>query len=252
MVITQIQTDIIWQNPQENILRIERLISSAPRSDLFILPEMWSTGFMLHPKGYAEDGSGGVALEWMKNTPKERDAAICGSLSVTCNRNYYNRMYFVRPDGTEEHYDKRHLFSYGGEDMEYTAGTQRTVTEWRGVRFLLQICYDLRFPVFSRNHGEYDAAIYVASWPKSRSLPWQILLKARAIENQCYVAGVNRVGRDPQCEYSGGTMLIDAYGNVVGECPENAECTISSVLDIDALNRFRKKFPVLKDADKTA
>jgi predicted amidohydrolase len=158
-------------------------------------------------------------------------------------------MYFVRPDGTFDYYDKRHLFSYAGENKDYVAGDRRVVVELCGVRFMLQVCYDLRFPVFVRNHKDYDAIIYVANWPKKRRDVWQTLLKARAIENQCFVVGVNIVGSDKNCDYVGDSVIIDAYGNAIAECTPEMVGTAAAELDMEALNRFRKKFPVLDDAD---
>ena len=179
----------------------------------------------------------------------ERDCAIAGSVAVEENGTYYNRFYFVYPDGTIRSYDKKHLFSYGGEHLCFTAGKERVVVEFRGVRMLLQICYDLRFPVWTRNRGDYDMILYVASWPTSRVEAWNLLLRARAIENQCYVAGVNRVGTDPSCTYCGGTVLIDPYGKTVAECETGRECEVSGSVDMEQLEVYRKKFPVLGDAD---
>lgn len=258
MTISLLQTDIVWGNPAANQAKAEALLRGTPKSDVYVLPEMFSTGFATEPEGIAEADKS--SLTWMQRMAHEFDAAICGSVATEqhcaaysdlTGKTYYNRFYFVTPDGKCSHYDKRHLFSYGGEHLHYTCGQNRTIVEFRGVRFLLQVCYDLRFPVFSRNtpNSPYDIALYVASWPTSRIKVWNTLLHARAIENQCYVAGVNRIGSDNQCQYSGGTMLIDAYGRTVAECPENKETSITANLDIEALHAFRKKFPVLNDAD---
>lgn len=252
MKINLIQTDIVWAEPEANRIRYAAMMRSMEKADLYILPEMFSTGFATQPEGIAEGFNDGscASLEWMKQMAAEMDAAVAGSVAVREeDGRYYNRFCFVRPDGDCTFYDKHHLFTYGGEHHRYTAGKERVVAEFRGVRFLLQICYDLRFPVFARNHGDYDAAIYVASWPTSRIQPWRALLRARAIENQCYVIAVDRTGSDPACDYCGGTELIDAYGTLVSACPDNTVCTITNELDLDALNAFRKKFPVLNDAD---
>lgn len=252
MTISLLQTDIAWGNPTANQQRVEAMLRHAAPSDVYVLPEMFSTGFATEPQGIAEtDGS---SLAWMQKMASELNAAICGSVATEISgetTRYCNRFHFVTPDGAHCHYDKRHLFSYGGEHRHYTRGHSRTIVEFRGVRFLLQVCYDLRFPVFSRNTLDqpYDVALYVASWPASRIKAWDTLLHARAIENQCYVAGVNRIGADQQCQYSGGTMLIDAYGRTVDECPANKVSVITADLDIEALHAFRKKFPVLADAD---
>jgi predicted amidohydrolase len=166
------------------------------------------------------------------------------------NGRYYNRLYFVKPDGSYTQYDKRHLFSYAGEDKTYTAGNKRVIVEYSGFRILLQVCYDLRFPVFSRNVDGYDMIIYAANWPASRIHAWNTLIRARAVENACYVAAVNRVGEDPACKYGGSTAMIDFKGHAVAEASENKEEIVVAELDKDALLRFRKKFPVLHDADR--
>lgn len=252
MTITLLQQDIVWGNPSANQALAERAILAAEQSDLYVLPEMWSTGFATEPEGMAE--TDGASLRWMQRMASRMDAAIAGSVATREAERYYNRFYFVKPSGEVAVYDKHHLFTYGGEHRRYTAGRQRVVVEWRGVRFLLQVCYDLRFPCFARNAAEgddaYDVALYVASWPTSRRLPWDTLLRARAIENQCYVCGVDRVGSDPACAYNGGTALIDAYGKTVAACPDGEVASLTATLDMDALRAFRHKFPVLADRDR--
>ncbi len=252
MIITLLQQDIVWGDPTANHKRTEEAILNAPASDLYVLPEMWSTGFAPEPETIAEkDGS---SLRFMQQMAVRMNAAIAGSIATEEDGKYYNRFYFVKPDGSEpEYYDKHHLFTYSGENLRYAAGNKRVIVEWRDVRFLLQVCYDLRFPIFARNEAEgpdaYDVVLYVASWPTSRRAPWDTLLRARAIENQCYVCGVDRVGSDPVCEYNGGTALIDAYGRTVASCPDNEVCTITGEINMEKLNAFRQKFPVLKDKD---
>lgn len=217
-------------------------------ADLFVLPEMFSTGFCTKPEGVAESADS-ETLHWMQRKAVERNCAVAGSVAVQENGKYYNRFYFVHPDGSVQHYDKKHLFTYGGEDKRFTAGTQRVVVNYRGVRILLEVCYDLRFPVWSRNLGDYDMILYVASWPTPRVDAWSALLRARAIENQCYVAGVNRMGTDPACEYSGGSAIIDPYGKTMAECPWSCESEVTAEIDMEKLAAFREKFPVLNDAD---
>ena len=185
----------------------------------------------------------------MKRKAKEIGAAIAGSVAVEVKGRFYNRFYFVKPDGEVASYDKKHLFTYGGEHLQFTAGDVRRVVEWRGVRILLEVCYDLRFPVWARNREDYDMILYVASWPTPRIAAWSALLVARAIENQCYVAGVNRVGKDPTCEYNGASVVIDPYGRAITECASGEECEATAEIDMEALEAFREKFPVLKDAD---
>ncbi len=262
MKITLLQTDIVWANPEANKKHIEELLEAAPKSDVYVLPEMFSTGFATEPVGIAESlERAGNSYEWMLEMAVKYDAAFAGSVATETRdeegegKVYYNRFYFAKPDGSLAWYDKKHLFTYGGEHKRYTAGNERIIVEFRGVKFLLQICYDMRFPKFARNYltedgtPAYDVALYVASWPTVRVNAWVTLAHARAIENQCYVATVNRVGEDPACKYSGGTMLIDPYGVNVVECPMGEECFVSAEIDMEKLNAFRKKFPVLEDAD---
>ena len=248
MKITILQRDIVWANPQENVQRADAAIDAQPGADLYVLPEMFSTGFCTEPKDIAESDYS-ETLQWMLQKAKAVDAAVAGSVAICKDGKYYNRFYFVKPDGSVEHYDKKHLFTYGGEHKRFTAGERRVVVEFRGVRFLMEVCYDLRFPVWARNRGDYDAILYVASWPTSRVEAWSTLLRARAIENQCYVVGVNRVGDDPACNYCGGSAIIDAYGRTMAECERNRECEVSAEIDMEKLQAFREKFPVLNDAD---
>lgn len=248
MKVTILQRDIEWANPSLNVERASQAIDRNPGSDLYILPEMFSTGFCTSPEGVAESDCSDT-LKWLIQKSAQIDAAIACSVAVESNGRYYNRFYFVKPDGSVTTYDKHHLFTYGGEHLRYTAGQERVVVEWRGVRCLLEICYDLRFPVWSRNRGDYDIIIYVASWPTPRVAAWSALLVARAIENQCYVAGVNRVGSDLVCEYCGGSVVVDPYGREVARCEDNQECEATADVDMSMLADFRTKFPVLNDAD---
>lgn len=251
MRVTAIQTDIVWNDVQRNLLAAEQLIKRSAGADLYVLPEMFSTGFITKPDATCETEQG-IALAWMQRMAKDTDAAITGSVAVrTPEGDYRNRMYFVKPDGTFLYYDKRHLFTYAGEHLSYTAGQEPVTVQWRGVSILLQVCYDLRFPCFSRNKSKspYDLVIYVASWPESRRVVWDILLRARAIENQCYVIGVNRIGDDPGCHYNGGTTIISPYGQVEASAPDDTTTVITSLLDLERLRAFRQKFPVLNDAD---
>ena len=248
MKIAVIQTDIVWADPAANLQKADIAIASNPCADLYLLPEMFSTGFCTEPEGIAESECG-IALQWMKWRASEIDAAIAGSVAVHENGRYCNRFYFVKPDGTITYYDKKHLFSYGGENLRFTPGNERVVEEFRGVRFLLEVCYDLRFPVWARNRGDYDMILYVASWPVPRISAWSTLLLARAIENQCYVAGVNRIGTDPTCEYCGASVVINPYGKQIASCPDNTEHVAFAEIDMEELNAFRQKFPALDDAD---
>lgn len=252
MILSLLQQDPVWADPASNRQQSGKAILEAPASDLYVLPEMWSTGFATKPQDIAE--SDGQSLAWMQQMADRLNAALAGSIATREGGCYYNRFYFVRPGQDPVWYDKHHLFTYGGEHHRYTPGQERIIVEWRGVRFLLQVCYDLRFPIFSRNQPDgpdaYDVALYVASWPSSRRLPWDTLLRARAIENQCYVCGVNRVGADPVCPYNGGTALIDPYGRTLAACPDDTVATLSAEIDIPRLQAFRQKFPVLGDRDQ--
>ena len=257
MVVTLVQMDIEWGDADANCSMAETLMINAPKSDIYVLPEMFSTGFVNNPGEVVKD-NGGESVLWMQKVSSQLDAAVVGSVAIMEDGVYYNRVFFVKPDGDVVTYDKRHLFTYGGEDKHYTAGVDRVIVEWRGGKFLLQVCYDLRFPVFSRNKladgdvAEYDCALYVASWPSSRRRVWDVLLQARAIENQSYVVGVNRVGTDPVCTYNGGTTLVDAYGKVVAVAEDKQQQTVTATLDMESISRFRKKFPVLADGDLKA
>lgn len=249
MTITLLQFSPVWGDPAACIRKAGAAIASAGRSDLYVLPEMWSTGFTMEPETHAEQEPG-PALSWMKATAASTGAALAGSIAVRDGGQFRNRFYFVKPDGTVEYYDKHHLFTYSGEDRHYSAGDRKVIVEWKGVRFRLIVCYDLRFPGWCRNRGEYDVLLCVASWPERRSDAWKLLLRARAVEDQCYVAGVNRAGDDPSCHYTGDSALIDAFGRTLVECRSGEECSCTADLDIDELSAFRDSFPVLRDADE--
>ena len=249
MKISIVQSDIAWAQPASNRAHIDELTAGLDATDLIVLPEMFSTGFATEPGGIAE--SDDDTLRWMLGKARERDCAVAGSVAVKTCDGYANRFYFVKPSGEVTYYDKHHLFTYGGEQRYYTAGDTKVSVEWRGVTIRLLVCYDLRFPVWSRNtvSPRYDLALYVASWPATRVAAWDTLLRARAIENQCYVAGVNRVGEDPACRYCGSSAVIDAYGRVIASCGRDVESTATAVIDLPSLSAFRNKFPVLADAD---
>lgn len=251
MRITLLQTDIAWNDTQENIRRVERLLNDAPASDVYVLPEMWNTGFLTQPETSFLEEDCKKALRFMKAQAARHDAAMAGSVAVVDDKGgLHNRFYFVLPDGSVNHYDKHHLFTMGGEHKFYEAGCRITEVEWRGVVFRLSVCYDLRFPVWLRNNARrpYDVLLCVASWPRVRQQVWDILLRARAIENQCFVVGANRVGDDPSLSYAGGSMVVDAKGREVVKLGCGAEASTID-LDMEALCNFRRLFPVLDDAD---
>lgn len=239
-----VQRDIVWNDVDANLEALESMLNGV-ETDVVVLSEMFQTGFVTNPHGMEDDGR---TLEWMTLMAQRLDAAIVGSCTVKVAQEYRNRMYFVRPTGEVDYYDKWHLFSVGGEAEHYTRGRERKVVEWRGVRYLLAICYDLRFPVWSRQRGDYDAIIYSALWPSPRRAVWQTLLRARAIENQAYVIGVNRIGNEPTLSYSGDSAVIDYRGVAVAEC-DNRDIVAYAELDMNMLNSFRLKFNVSADAD---
>ena len=247
MKISLIQTSIKWLDSNANRVTAEQLLDKYIGSDMYFFAEMFTTGFCMTPKESAESGE--ETLNWLKKMAVERGIAIGGSVSVEENGKYYNRFYVVKSDGSYVEYNKRHLFSFAGEDKCYEAGQERVVVEVGGVRILLLVCYDLRFPVWSRNRGDYDLMVCVANWPTPRRFVWDTLLRARALENQSYVCGVNIVGSDPTCEYSGGTAAIDFLGSTIGQVPDKEEGVVSFEIDIKALHEFRDKFPALNDAD---
>ena len=253
MKIALVQSDIQWCNPQANIEHFDTQIAGAEPADLYILPEMWSTGFVIEAQKVAQAEEECEALQWMIATAASRDCALSGSLVITEGGKYYNRHYFVTPQGIAARYDKRHLFRIGGETKRFTAGSERVIVEWQGVKFLLQTCYDLRFPVFARNGineigYDYDAIIYIASFPTPRMEAWRTLSAARAIENECFVASVNRTGKDIYCQYSGGSVLWDSFGEKIAECGA-AQCVVVAEIDMSELKERRKRFPTLRDAD---
>ncbi len=248
MKISLVQNSIEWLNPSVNRSNAEVWIKKCEGSDLCLLPEMFSTGFCMDSE--KASCSSGETLEWMKNMARKYQIAIAGGVAVEQSGSLYNRFYVVERSGKVSHYDKRHLFSFAGEGDSYRAGEERVVVNIGGVRLLLLVCYDLRFPVWSRNRGDYDVMLCIASWPKSRRSAWDILLRARAVENLCYVCGVNIVGSDPQCEYSGGTVAIDFLGSTVASVADY-ECGAATLdVDMGSLKKFRERFSALNDGDR--
>lgn len=243
-----LQTELAWEAPRDNRAQIESALASVPdNTDLVLLPEMFTTGFSMNALANAEDPGGETEL-WLQAQAKKLDAAITGSIAVQGPGGAYNRMLFATPDAMH-HYDKRHLFRMAGEHKRYLAGNERVVVPWRGWRILLQVCYDLRFPVFSRNRGDYDLAVYVANWPASRRIHWRQLLVARAIENQACIAGVNRIGEDAKgLQYSGDSMAVEADGTVLTDPLETAGWA-SATLSGETLQQYREAFPAWMDAD---
>jgi omega-amidase len=248
--IALVQFDIVWESVAENCWKIEQLVCDHKSDvDILVLPEAFNTGFSMNPERVSETPVGDT-IEWMRYLALRRNFVVCGSLFVYENGNYYNRFYWVDPEGETYTYNKRHLFSLGGEDQFFTHGNSQTIIEYNGWKIFPLICYDLRFPVWCRNSQLYDLMINVANWPSSRSEVWKTLAKARAIENQCYVVAVNRIGVDGKgIEYSGDSQVIDPKGIKMFKA-ENREIIETVTLDYNQLHAFRKKFNTLKDGDQ--
>lgn len=256
--ITLVQTDLIWENPEANRAQTEMLLGTIrEKTDLIVLCEMFTTGFTMQPEKVAEpfDLENMSTLNRMRSWAAELDAVVTGSVAVEENGKYYNRLLWVRPDGSFSMYDKRHTFTFAGENLHYESGNERIIEEWRGWKICPLICYDLRFPVWSRNtlvDGKpmYDLLIYVANWPSVRREPWQKLLLARAIENQCYTVGLNRVGHDANNnEYSGDSSIINPRGEYLLQLTPSKEELKTQAISRSELEEFRMKFPVLNDGD---
>jgi omega-amidase len=250
MKISLVQSDTVWENKSENLRNLEILIFPLLNiTDIVILPEMFNTGFSMNPAALSEP-PGNDTFEWMKSIAEKGNLAICGSYMVSENNLIYNRFVFVSPENEIWQYDKRHLFSMEGENRFFTPGIERVVFMFRGVRISPFICYDLRFPVWSRNRNDTDLIIYSANWPERRKAAWNTLIRARAIENQCFVAGVNRIGTDGNgALFCGESMLIDNLGEVIVTAGTEKECTVTGEISMTELSEFRAKYPFLKDAD---
>ena len=249
--ITLIQPDIVWEDPATNLAKYEKAIAAieGPKH-IVVLPEMFSTGFSMSPQRLAEPMNG-RSVNWMAEMAVKYRCILTGSLIIEDEGKYYNRLFWVQPDGTIGTYDKRHLFGYAGEDKHYTHGDNRLIAQVNGWRVNLLICYDLRFPVWARNKDNaYDVLVYVANWPQRRNLAWKTLLQARAIENMCYVVGVNRVGQDGNGHlYTGDSSVFGPLGETIWQ-HSITEITQTVTLSKDELNKTRATFPFLDDADK--
>lgn len=250
--ISIVQTDIVWENKPENLrLLHEKLQSLHGTTEIVVLPEMFSTGFSMQSEVLAEPVSGNT-LTTLKQWASQFKMAICGSYIATENGLFYNRAFFLTPEGEEFYYDKRHLFRMGQETEHFSAGESRPIFSYQGWNICLLICYDLRFPVWSRNiNNQYDLLIYVANWPTTRRLAWDTLLRARALENQCYACGVNRVGTDAHhLNYNGGSKVYSAFGEEMLSLTDGIEEIATVTISLPNLQQIREKFPVWKDADE--
>lgn len=249
--ITMVQTDIVWEDKKENLRMLrEKLQVLHGSTEIVVLPEMFSTGFSMNSRELAEPVSG-ETVRTLKNWADEFQIAICGSFICEEQEQYYNRAFFITPEGEEYYYDKRHLFRMGNERKHFSSGNNKRIIRYRGWNICLLVCYDLRFPVWSRNvNNEYDLLIYVASWPQVRRLAWDTLLRARALENMCYVCGVNRTGTDGnKLIYNGGSIVYSSKGEILGSVPDGVDGRLTVALSLDSLQQFREKFPVWRDAD---
>jgi omega-amidase len=261
LTITTIQADLIWEDKPANLQRFEeKIMAIRENTELVILPEMFSTGFSMNPQRLAEKMDG-PTIGWMKKLSAQKKIVLTGSLIIEEAGNYFNRLIWMLPDGRCGHYDKRHRFAYAGENEQYTAGNKRLIASVKGWKVLLLVCYDLRFPVWSRQNPapaapsagpaapEYDLLVYVANWPERRRHAWTTLLQARAIENQSYAVGVNRVGNDGNNIYhSGDSMIIDPLGELLYQGSKD-EAVFTYTLQKERLEEARGRFPFWRDAD---
>ena len=248
--IVAIQANLTWGNPEKNRLYFEQVINKlTSNTNLVVLPEMFSTGFTMKPSSVSETMNG-ATVSWMINMAKTHNIGIIGSMVIQENNQYFNRAIFVHPSGSLEIYDKRHLFSLAGEDRQYTPGTNRIVIQFKGWRICPFICYDLRFPVWSRNTDNYDLLLFMANWPIPRIDAWDTLLKARAIENMSYCIGVNRIGEDENgYQYNGHTSAYNFLGEKVASTAEGKEDVLHCEISKTKLDEFRQKLNFLKDQD---
>jgi omega-amidase len=249
MKVAAIQADLVWEDKAANLLKFEHIFKSLEiDTQMVFLPEMFSTGFTMQSEKFAETIQGDT-VSWMKNMCQVYQLAITGSIIIKEDKQFFNRLFFVTPEGVKYSYDKRHLFRMGQEDSHYTAGKKNVLIDYKGLKFKPQICYDLRFPVWNRNTQNCDVLYFVANWPERRIEHWRALLKARAIENQCYVIGVNRVGMDGNgINHNGASAVFDALGNCIVESMDNEE-VIYTNLDLEALKTYKNNFPAWKDSD---
>ena len=243
-----VQCELAWENPADNRIQFQQLIETIEdKPDLIVLPEMFTTGFSMNALANAED-PGGPTEEWLQDMAQRRQCAVTGSVAIRADGGIYNRMLFATPEGVS-HYDKRHLFRMAGEHKRYQAGAERVILNWRDWRIHLQVCYDLRFPVFCRNREDYDLMLFVANWPAKRRMHWRQLLIARAIENQACVIGVNRIGSDANgLDYSGDSLAVAADGVLLEDMADRAGISLVT-LDGAALESYRSSFPCHLDAD---
>ncbi len=248
LIVSLVQTTQVWEDKTSNLNHFDRLLKDVPKADLVVLPEMFNTGFTMNAEKHAES-TGGQSIEWLRERSAEHHFHLAATLIIKEEGHFYNRFVMVSPTGELAYYDKRHLFSMAGEHTIFSPGLDQPVWSVNGWNISPQVCYDLRFPVWSRNRSQYDVLLYSANWPKKRINHWKFLLRARAVENQCYVAAVNRIGYDGNdIEYNGNSMIVDFDGNHLS-INEDDNTILTSTLSAEALKQRRQDFPVLNDAD---
>ncbi len=246
--IAVVQSDIVWEQSATNVEKAVEIIANCD-AELLVFPEMFATGFSMSPERIAQQPNGEI-VETMITAAVKHKKALIFSVAIAEKDTFYNRLFFITDNGEVSTYNKRHLFRMAGEHNNYSAGVERLIIEYRGFRIAPLVCYDLRFPVFSRNHNDYDILVYIASWPSTRSYAWNSLLRARAIENQCYLVGANRVGSDPKNEYSGDSVILDFLGKPLVEATQFKAEVVTAELELEALSEFRESFPAYLDADR--
>lgn len=251
--VTLFQSDLYWESRDKNLEHFSRLFDKTGPADIYVLPEMFNSGFTMEPGNVAEHKNG-KTIDWMRQEANKNNVSICGSLVIKEDEKYYNRMIYCFSDGTVQHYDKRFLFGLAGEDEAYKPGHSQAIVEEKGWKIMLQVCYDMRFPQAFSNYyvnqePRYDVLLNVANWPGKRALHWKTLLQARAIENQSYAVGLNRVGKDPKdLEYTGDSRIIDPLGEIVLQTEAGKEKVLEKTLSSEKLKEIRQKLPFLRDA----
>ena len=250
LIITTVQSNLYWENKEKNFYHFQQIIENLKnKTDIIILPEMFTTGFSMKPSKFAEKMTGN-SVKWLQKMSVKTNSGIIGSIIIEEENNYYNRLIFAKPDSSIEYYDKRHLFGMANEDKFYTAGNTQKIFEYKKWKIKALICYDLRFPVWSRNNNNYDILLFVANWPEKRIMHWKTLLKARAIENQAFVIGVNRIGKDGNgIPHSGDTATYNPNGEKISKTKANIETTETLTLFKNDLVKIKEKLPFSNDRD---
>ncbi len=249
ITISLIQSHVYWQDKDKNLQYFQQKFQTI-NSDIIVLPEMFNTGFNIYPQKLAEKNNG-QTVNWMKKQAKLTNSAIAGSIIIEENNKFYNRLFFVKPDGQLAYYDKRHTFTMAQENKHFARGNKNIIINYLGWKIKPLICYDLRFPVWARNKENYDILLYVANWPHSRIKQWESLVIARAIENQAFTLAVNRIGYDGNnFYYSGDSLVVSPKGEIIAQAPLDKEAIVNVELNYDQLQQMREKFPVLRDMDK--